>query len=88
MTDEKLKIDFATFVMSLHTSALMHLGIIANPIDNKTSINLDLARQNIDILEMFHDKTKGNLSEDEKKIIDSSLYDLRMKYIEGTKKKN
>lgn len=86
MGDESLKIDFVTFIMSLHSSTLMYLGVIENPAQKKKSINLDLAQQNIDILEMLAEKTKGNLSDAEKDIIDNSLYDLRIKYVEESKK--
>lgn len=83
-----LQIDFATFVSSLHTSALMHLGIIPNPIYNEDKVDLDLAKQNIDILEMLESKTKGNLDDEEANILANALYDLRMRYVELTKKQN
>jgi hypothetical protein len=76
------KIDFITFIMSLHTSTLISLGIIPAPGDDKPSVNLELAGQNIDMIEMIKEKTKGNLTDPEKQVLDNSLYELRMKYIE------
>ena len=85
-THKKLEIDFPTFVTSLHTSALFHFGIIPNPMTNEKEVDLDLGKQNIDILEMLELKTKGNLDKDEAALIENSLYDLRMRYVELIKK--
>ena len=87
-TDERrepLQINFETFVVSIHTSAMMYLGTLPNPIDGTKKKDLPLAKQNIDILEMLQDKTKGNLSNDEEKLLSAALYDVRMKYIEQSK---
>jgi hypothetical protein len=83
-----LAIDFATFVSSMHASAMMHFGMIPNPVDNSVSVEVDLGKQNIDILEMLEQKTTGNLSPDEASLLESALYDLRMRYVELTKKQN
>ena len=82
-----IKIDFQTFVVSLHTSALIHLGIVDNPLTNKSEKDLPLAKQNIDILEMFEEKTKGNLTDNEKNVLENALYDLRTKYLQHLKNK-
>ena len=83
----RFKIDFLTFVSSLHASAMVHLGLMPDPSGNDRGANLEIAKQNIDILEMVEEKTKGNLSPDEKSILENILFDLRMKYVELTKKK-
>jgi hypothetical protein len=72
---------FSTFILSLSTSALVHLGELPDPITNKKEINLQLAKQTISIIEMLKDKTKGNLTSDEESLIDSVLYDVRLKYL-------
>lgn len=94
-TDEKVKeekqdaqlpeINFATFILSMSGSAMFHLGDIPNPETGKTEKNLPLSKQSIDILEMLKEKTKGNLTPDEEKLIDNVLYDLRMRYVQASK---
>lgn len=82
MADETLpEVDFGTFVLSLASSALMHLGEIANPETGEQAASLPLAKQTLDILGMLRDKTRGNLSKEESELLDNLLYDLRMKYL-------
>ncbi len=75
--------DFATFLISLSTSALYHLGLVAEQ-ENEPPPEPDLpmARQTIDLLEMLEEKTRGNLSDDEEKLLESMLYELRMQFVE------
>ena len=80
------EINFASFVLSLSSSALLHFGQIPDPITNKTERNLPLAKQTIDILGILHEKTKGNLTKDEEQLMDHLLHDLRIKYVEESKK--
>ncbi len=75
------EIDFATFVISLNSSALVQLGILEEPGTGQKTKNLALAKQTIDVLVMLEEKTKGNLSRDEENILKSILYDLRMLYV-------
>lgn len=79
-------IDFPTFVLSLATSAQVHLGAIPNPASGKQENDLVLAKQTIDILGILKDKTKGNLSGDEDRLFEHVLFDLRMMYVEASKK--
>jgi len=74
-------ITFSTFVLSLNTAALVHLGEIPDPITNKKQVNLTLAKQTIDTLEMLREKTKGNLSLDEEKLLQSIIYELKLKFL-------
>jgi hypothetical protein len=78
-------IDFATFILSLSHSALMHLGEAPHPDTNKVEANLSLAKQNIDLLGLMEEKTKGNLSGDEERLLAQVLFDLRMRYVERSK---
>lgn len=78
-----LEISFSTFVLSLSTQALAHLGEIPNPIDNTIAADLGAARHMIDILAMLRDKTRGNLDAAEQAMLDNLLYDLRMRYVES-----
>jgi hypothetical protein len=75
------EINFATFVVSLNASALLHLGAIEDPTTGKTEKNLPMAKQTIDILSMLQEKTTGNLSQDEEGLLKNILYDLRIIYV-------
>ncbi len=79
------EIDFASFVFSLSTSALLHLGEVPDPITGKTEKDLPLAKQTIDILGMLQDKTRGNLTPDEGKLLENLLADLRWRYVREAK---
>jgi hypothetical protein len=73
--------NFASFIFSLSNSALFHLGELQEPGSERTETNLPLARQTIDILGMLKEKTEGNLTEEEKMLLEDLLYDLRMRYV-------
>lgn len=79
------RVDFATFVISLSHSALVHLGEAPNPETGHLDKSLPLARQTIDLISMLEDKTKGNLTGDEERLLAQILYDLRMRYVELSK---
>jgi len=75
------EMNFPTFIMSMNASALVHLGVIEDPASGKKEKHLPLAKQTIDILRMIEEKTRGNLTEDEEKMLKSILYDLRIIYV-------
>ncbi|MBI5681745.1 MAG: DUF1844 domain-containing protein [Deltaproteobacteria bacterium] len=74
-------VDFSNLVISLSTYVLIHLGEVPDPATSKQSKNIEMAQHTIDIIEMLKEKTKGNLTESEGKLIDSVLFDLRMRYV-------
>ncbi|MEM5787448.1 MAG: DUF1844 domain-containing protein [Syntrophobacteraceae bacterium] len=76
------EVTMATFVFSLSSSALVHLGEIPEPETNRTSVDLPMAKQIIDTLGMLQEKTKGNLDQDEERLLRSVLYDLRMRFVQ------
>ena len=78
-------VDFHTFVLSLGSSALLHLGELEHPDVGARGKDLPLAKHTIDILAMLEAKTRGNLTPAEEKLITSLLYDLRLRYVEATK---
>ena len=78
-------IDFATFVLSMTHSALIHLGDAPNPATGETAVDLGMARQTIDILGLLQEKCKGNLTGEEERVLNQSLYDLRMRFVEVAK---
>ena len=76
-------LDFSTFVLSLATSALYHMRLVPDPEKGELpELNLPLARQTIDTLEMLQEKTRGNLDEEERKLLESLLYEVRMRFVE------
>jgi len=77
-------IDFATFVLSLSHSALVHLGDAPDPSGGTVTANPTLARQTIDLLQLLQEKTTGNLTGEEERLLDQILYDLKMRYVEVT----
>jgi hypothetical protein len=76
------EITFGTFLMSLSTEALVHLGEMPDPAGGQPQPDLAMAQQLVDILGMLRDKTRGNLDHDEQALLDAILFDLRMKYVE------
>ena len=83
---EPFQVDFSTFIMSLTSSAFYHLGDMADPTTGKKEVNLPAVQQTIDMLIMLREKTKGNLKEDEKKLLEQLIYELQVKYVSKTKK--
>lgn len=84
-SDELPKIDFSTFILSLSHSALVHLGDAPNPVDGTSDENMPMARQTIDLLGLLEQKTSGNLSGEEERVLQQVLYDLRLRYVEVTR---
>ena len=81
---------FATFVLSLSTSALLHMGVIEDPEspagqDETPDPNLQMARHTIDILEVIKEKTRGNLEPQEEELLNGVLHDLHMRFVEAGK---
>jgi hypothetical protein len=79
-----LEITFASFLISLSSSAFIHLGDIPDPATGEINKDLPLAKQTIDLLGLLREKTRNNLQEDEDKLFDHLLYDLRMRYVKET----
>jgi hypothetical protein len=79
-------IDFSTFVLSLSHSALMHLGEAPDPETGKTAASVTLAKQTIDLIGMLEEKTKGNLTGEEERLLGQILFDLRMRFVELEKR--
>ena len=77
--------NFSVLVNSFAMQAMMCLGIMANPMTGKAEKDLDTAKHYIDLLSMLEEKTKGNLTDDENKMISMSLHDLRMAFVEVSK---
>jgi hypothetical protein len=78
-------IDFHTFILSLGSSALFHLGELDGPDGQPSAPDLPLAKHTIDVIAMLEVKTRGNLNSPEASLVESLLYDLRLRYVEKTK---
>ncbi len=78
--DEEFPIDFNTFVLSLCSSAVFHLGLSPHPEKQSCCRNLLMAEQTIDILKLLRSKTQGNLSGDEERLLEGLIDDLEKKY--------
>ena len=79
------EVTFSTFILSIGSSALVQLGEVPDPETGQTMENLLAAKHSIDILSMLQEKTKTCLEQDEQQLLDTLLYDLRMKYVMKTK---
>jgi hypothetical protein len=80
--EQKSGIDFYTFVLSLGSSAFVHLGDAPHPETGELGkANLVLAQQTIDILAMLREKTRGNLTPEEEKFMENLLTDLRLRFV-------
>lgn len=79
-------VDFHTFILSLGSSALLHLGELDRPDGSQSGPDLRMAKHTIDIIAMLQDKTKGNLTPPEERLMESLLFDLRLRYVELKKK--
>lgn len=77
--------DFSTFVLSLGSSALIHLGQVEAPGEGGRQRDLPMAKHTIDLLDLLRQKTKNNLSQEEDELLESLLYDLRLRYVEKSK---
>ena len=75
-------IDFATFVLSLSHSVLVHLGDAPDPSGGAPKRDVAMAKQTIDLLAVLQEQTTGNLTGEEERLLDQVMYDLRMRYEE------
>jgi len=80
-------IDFPTFVLSIASAAMMGLGLAPRPETGNVEVDVDMSRQNIDLLELIRDKTKNNLTAEEDKLLERVLFEVRTKFVEVSKKK-
>ena len=76
---------FLHLVLSLQSAAMYQLGKIVSPISGQIERDLEQARVSIDLLVVLQEKTKGNLLDEEKQILDSAIYNLQMNYIDELK---
>ncbi len=81
-------VDFTTFVLSLSTSALAAMGLVDDPrLGGPAEPNLPVARQTIDLLAMLEEKTRGNLTGEEERLLGQVLTDLRLRYVQVSERR-
>jgi hypothetical protein len=94
MTDERQgeqagedeAINFPAFVLSLAHTAAVHFGDVPDPVTGeKAETNLPAAQQMIDILALLEAKTRGNLTAEERQLLEQLLYELRLRFVEVSK---
>ena len=78
-------LEFSTLILSLASSVVYHLGEMPHPETGRSEQNLPVAKQTIDLLAVLQDKTRGNLTEEEAGLLESLLYELRIKYVQTTR---
>lgn len=76
---------FLALISGLASNAMQHLGKVMNPLTGQIERNLDLARETIDLLRMLREKTKGNLTDREKRSLDALLSSLQLNYVDEAK---
>ncbi len=81
------EINFASFIFSLSTTAMYHFGDFPDPVTNEARPNLPAAKQTIDLLSILKAKTEGNLTADEKQLLEGILYELRLRFVKEKTKK-
>jgi hypothetical protein len=83
---ERNKILFSSLVMTFHAAAMQHMGKIKNPLNDKIEQNLEQAQYVIDMLDMLSTHTKGNLSEEEQRLLTTVSQELKLNYVDEISK--
>jgi hypothetical protein len=79
-------IDFTTFLLGLASTTLIHLGVAPHPETQQRKVELELARETLDLLAMLREKTHGNLTAEEDRLFEKLLTDLRIQFVESSKR--
>jgi len=80
---EPESLGFAEFILSLSSSAFVNLGQISNPVTGQLDMDLEAAGSIIDVLQILEQKTRGNLTPDEKEVMEKTLYQLKLLYVQA-----
>lgn len=79
---KNIEASFSSLVISIGSAAAMAMGLTPHPETGKTEKNRDMAKFNIDLLNVIREKTKGNLNDEEKKLVDAILADLQLRFVD------
>ena len=83
MSEPEAQLSFTAFVLSLASTAAIHFGDLGEPGSEPAEPNLDGAAQMIEILALLEQKTRGNLTAEEREVLEQVLYELRMRFVEA-----
>ncbi|MBL8012425.1 MAG: DUF1844 domain-containing protein [Candidatus Omnitrophica bacterium] len=86
--DQGEELNFSNYVASLGFQALIFMGEIPNPVTEQPEKNLSQSKFLIDTLILLREKTKGNLTEQEDKLLNGAIYELQVKFMEVLKREN
>jgi hypothetical protein len=79
------ELSFTAFVLSLASTAAIHFGDLPDPISGQpAALNLDGAAQMIEILALLEQKTRGNLTAEERQMLEQVLYELRLRFVQAS----
>ncbi|MEM7645414.1 MAG: DUF1844 domain-containing protein [Pseudomonadota bacterium] len=81
MSQPQLEANFSTLILSVASSAAMSLGLAPDPASGETTVDKKMAQFNIDLLEVLKTKSENNRSDEEEKLINQLLSDLKMKFV-------
>ena len=84
--EQQPELDFFNYIASLGFQAMIFLGEVPNPITNQLDKNIKQAKFLIDTLVLLRDKTSGNLSKEEAELLNGSIYELQLRYVDAAKK--
>ena len=85
-SEDQPRVSFIAFIYSLASNAAVHFGDLPDPLSSeRRPPDLDAAAQLIEIIAMLEEKTRGNLTAEERQLIDQVLFELRMRYVEAKK---
>ncbi|MFH1369432.1 MAG: DUF1844 domain-containing protein [Elusimicrobiota bacterium] len=88
MDEKNINHHLMSIILMLASACWQQLGKIPNPVDNKVEVDLEHAQITIDILEMLKEKTKGNLTTEEDKLLSNTIADLQLNYADEANRKN
>ncbi len=83
---KEIKADFSSLVSSFYIASWQQMGKMASPVTGKLERNLEQAKYSIDMLVMLREKTKGNLTKEENSLMDQTIANLQMNYVDESKK--
>lgn len=86
-SNDKKQFLFSQLVLMFHTATMHQLGKIKSPLTGKVERDLDAAQDSIDILDMLKEKTKGNLNENEGRLLTTVIQELKLNYVDEVNKK-
>ena len=86
MSQDTEVVNFSTFILSLASATFIELGLVEDPHTNEKRKNLPIAKQHIDLIQILQDKTRGNLDDEERGLLERVLRDVKLQYVKSGEK--